>query len=300
MSNSANMIDHQFEAQKNMRASGYTAAVVAALLALFILLPWGMPPLPPPPAFDEGIEVNLGNSDVGAGDDQPFEPGPPAQSNQQAYTPPKPEVTKEAVKDIETDDKDEDAPVIKKPPIAQKEATKVPENEAVKTKPVKNPKPTETPAPPAPRPKAVFKGVNGDGNGGNEAATYKKGAGEGQGGGRGDQGQPGGNPDSKNYSGGGTGTSGLKIRSGLQGRGVVYAYKYQDEFSSNETVLVDVKIDRDGNVVSATFHLQGSTTSESFFKTKAVEIVRKSKFNASPNAPEEQVGTVQVNFRVKG
>jgi hypothetical protein len=300
MSNFGNMTDHEFESKKNVQAGSYTALVVGCLLAIFFFVKWGMPPLPPPPAFDEGVEVNLGNSDVGAGNDQPFEPGPPAQSNQQAYVPPRPEVAREEVKDIETDDKDEDAPIIRKPPIAKPEATKVPENEAVKAKPVRNAKPTETPAPPAPRPKAVFKGVNGDGTGGNEAATYKKGSGEGVAGGRGDQGQPGGNPDSKNYSGGGTGTSGMRIKSGLSGRGIAYAYKYQDDFSENATIAVDVKIDQSGNVLSATYQLRGSTSSESYYKTKAVEIVRKSKFTASPNGPDEQTGTVLVNFRVRG
>jgi hypothetical protein len=302
MSNLANMTDHEFESKKNVQAGGYTAAVVGGLLAIFFFVKWGMPPLPPPPAFDEGIEVNLGSSDVGSGDDQPFEPGPPAQSNQQTYVPPKTEVAKEDVKDIETDDKDEDAPVIKKPPVAKPEATKVPEKEVVKAKPVKTAKPVETPAPPVNRPKAVMGSVKGEaGNsGGNEAATYKKGSGEGQGGGKGDQGAPGGNPDSKNYTGGGSGTSGMRIKSGLAGRGIAYAYKYQDEFSENATIAVDVKIDPQGNVLSATYQLRGSTSSDSYFRTKAVEIVRKSKFTASPNGPDEQTGTVLVNFRVRG
>jgi hypothetical protein len=300
MSNLANMNDHQFESRKNVKAGSYTALVCGLLLVIFLFVKWGMPPLPPPPPFDEGIEVNLGNSDVGSGNDQPFEPGPPAQSNQEAYVPPKAAVAKEDVKDIETDDKDEDAPVIKKPPVAKPEATKVPEKEVVKAKPVSNPKPVETPAPPAPRPKAVFKGVNGEGTGGNEATSYKKGSGEGIAGGRGDQGRPGGNPDSKNYTGGGRGTSGMRIGNGLSGRGIARAYKYQDDFNENATVAVDVRIDKDGNVISASYQLRGSTTSDSYYKEKAIETVRKSKFTASSSAPDEQTGTVLVTFKVRG
>lgn len=289
----------EFESQKNMKATVYTALVCGAIVAIG-LISWALPPLPQPP-MDEGIEVNLGNSDMGSGTDQPFEPGPPAPTNQVAYVPPAPVTAKdEAVKDIETDDKDEDAPVIKKPVVVKKEATKVPEKEVVKTKPVSNPKPEAPPVPPPPKPKALMKGSSGTGTGGNEADSYKKGGSEGIAGGQGDQGRPGGNPDSKNYTGGGRGNSGVRIASGLSGRSIAKVFKYQDDFNENATIAVDVRIDKNGNVLSAAFQLRGSTSSESFFKEKALEIVRKSKFNAVPNAPDEQTGTVLVNFKVRG
>jgi TonB family protein len=290
----------EFESKKNLKASVYTALVVGLILGACIILSFSMP-LPPVPPIDEGIEVNLGNSDMGSGTDQPFEPGPPAPTNQVAYVPPAPVTAKDdAVKDIETDDKDEDAPVIKKPTVVKKDATKVPEKEVVKTKPVSNPKPEAPPVPPPPKPKALMKGSSGSGTGGNEADSYKKGGSEGIAGGQGDQGRPGGNPDSKNYTGGGRGNSGVRIASGLSGRSLTRVFKYQDDFNENATVAVDVRIDKSGNVLSANYQLRGSTTSESFFKEKAVEIVRKSKFNAAPNGPDEQTGTVLVNFKVRG
>ena len=292
----------KFESKKNIRAGGYTALVIGLMLVIFIFVRWGLPALPQPPV-EEGIEVNLGNSDVGLGTDQAFEPGKPAPSNKEAYIPPKPVVTKEEdVKDIATDDKDKDAPEIKKPPVIKPkpEATKVPEKEVVKSKPTVKPKDETPPAPPAPKPKAMMKGVNGNGNGGNEADSYKKGGNEGIAGGKGDQGRPGGDPDSKNYKGGGTGNSGVRISSGLQGRRFTSIYKYQDDFNENATVAVDVRVDKNGNVLSATYQLRGSTTSESYYKEKAIEIVRKSKLNASADGPDEQAGTVLVNFKVRG
>lgn len=289
----------EFESKKNLQATMYTALVCGAIVAIG-LISWALPPLPQPP-IDEGIEVNLGNSDMGSGTDQPFEPGPPAPTNQVAYVPPAPVTAKDdAVKDIETDDKDEDAPVIKKPTVVKKDATKVPEKEVVKTKPVSNPKPEAPPVPPPPKPKALMKGSSGSGTGGNEADSYKKGGSEGIAGGQGDQGRPGGNPDSKNYTGGGRGNSGVRIASGLSGRSLTRVFKYKDDFNENATVAVDVRIDKSGNVLSANYQLRGSTTSESFFKEKAVEIVRKSRFNATPNGPDEQTGTVLVNFKVRG
>ena len=293
-------MSQESESKKNVQAGSYTALVCGLVLVIFIFVKWGLPPLPEQP-IDEGIEVNLGNSDAGLGKDQPFEPGEPAPASQQtAYVPPKAEVAKEDVKDIETNDKDEDAPAIKKPLITKPEATKVPEKEVVKSKPVKITKPVETPAPPVPRAKAVFKGVNGNGTGGNEATTYKKGGNEGIAGGTGDQGRAGGNPDSKNYTGGGRGNSGIAIKSGLSGRYIAKAYNYTDDFNENATVAVDIKVDQSGNVIGASYQPRGSTTSESFFKEKAIEIVRKSKFNANSNGPDEQTGTVLVKFKVRG
>ena len=139
-----------------------------------------------------------------------------------------------------------------------------------------------------------------EGSGGNEATTYKKGTGEGIAGGKGDQGRAGGDPDAKSYTGGGTGNSGVRISNGLSGRRFTSVYKFQDDFSSNETVAVDVKVDKEGNVISASYQLRGSTTSDQYYKSKAIEVLRKSRLNANPNGPDEQAGTVLVNFRVRG
>lgn len=297
-----NQHQQEFESKKNMQASLYTALVCGVILGLCLIMSWTLPPLPEKP-LEEGIEVNLGNSDIGSGTDQPFIPNPPAASQQQSYSPPAPVSAKDDnIKDIATDDKDEDAPEIKRPPVVKKDATRVPEKEVAKVKPTTKPQPEAPPAPPAPKPKVVMPkdGATTGKTGGNDADSYKKGTGEGIAGGRGDQGAPGGDPDSKNYTGGGTGNSGVRIASGLQGRRVAKVFKYQDDFNENATVAVDVRIDKAGNVVSATYQLRGSTTSESFFKAKAVEIVKKSKFNAVDNGPDEQTGTVLVNFKVKG
>jgi len=292
-----NASDANFESKKNMQAGTITVVILAVLFLFLFLVGWTTPSILQP-VPEEGIEVNLGNSDAGLGNDQPFEPGKPAPQDQQQYTPPKQvETQKEEVKDPATDDKDPDAPEIKKPPVSKPEATKI----AEKTEPKKIiPKAVE-PVPPAPKPpvaKAVFKGVNGTGTGGNEADTYKKGGSEGIAGGKGDQGRPGGSPDSKNYTGGGHGNSGATIARGLQGRFFTKVYSYQGDFDTNEKVAVDVRIDKSGNVISASYQPRGSTTSSSSYKDKAIEIVKKSKLNASAAGDDEQTGTVIINFRI--
>jgi hypothetical protein len=296
MAYSVYMNDH-FEAQKNMKASGYTALICGLLLAVFLFIKWTLPEIPPPP-IEEGIEVNLGNSDQGLGEDQPFLPGKPAPNDQQAYTPPKPSVAENNdVKDVETDDKDPDAPAVIKPTVTKPNATKVAEKEVVKSTPTKSSQPVSTPTPPAQKPKAVFKGVNGAGTGGNEADSYKKGGNEGIAGGSGDQGRPGGDPDSKNYSGqgGGRGNSGVSISRGLQGRRITGLPSFEDDFNENAKVAVDIEVDENGRVTSATYQQRGSTTSNASLKAIALRKANQVKFNSGG----ESAGTLIFNFKLR-
>lgn len=297
MQNQVHMLDSEFERSKNVKAGSYTIGITVFLLMLFILYKFPMGGFTQP-VVEEGLEVNLGSSDAGLGDDQPLEPGSPAPNDQQ-YTPPTPtNQPEEEVKDISTDDKDAEAPEIKKPPVVKPkpEATKVPEKEAVKAKPVKTPA-APTPAPPVvPKPKAVFGGINGNGTGGNEADSYKKGGSEGIAGGRGDQGRPGGDPDSKNYTGGGRGSGGISISRGLQGRGIIRVPSFQDEFNENAKVAVDITVDASGNVINVSFQPKGSTTSDPSYKSIALAKAKQVKFNAGS---QESTGTIIFNFKLK-
>ncbi len=285
-----------FEAQKNIKAGSYTAGICAALFILFFFIRWTTPTFPQP-ATEDGIEVNLGNSDAGLGTDQPLEPGEPAPREQQHYTPPQPVAEKENIKDVETDDREEDAPVIKRPVVAKPDATKIADKDEKEKRPVKVTQPTAVPTPAPPKPKAVFKGASGNGTGGNEAETYKKGGDEGIAGGHGDQGKPGGDPDSKNYSGnGGTGKSGVSISRGLQGRRFSGLPSFEDDFNENAKVAVDIRVDETGKVTSAVYQPRGSTTGSATLKNIAVRKALQIKFNAGG---EESLGTIVFNFRLK-
>ena len=289
-------MNEHFESQKNVKASTYTAVICGLLLAIFLLVKWTLPEIPPPP-MEEGIEVNLGNSDQGLGTDQPFLPGKPAPNDQQAYTPPKPVVAENNdVKDVETDDRDNDAPAIVKPTVTKPEAKKVPEKEVAKNTPVRTSEPVNT-APAPPKPKAVFRGVNGSGTGGNEADSYKKGGNEGIAGGTGDQGRPGGNPDSKNYEGaGGRGNAGVSISRGLTGRRITGTPSFEDDFNENAKVAMDVRVDESGKVISAVYQPRGSTTSSGSLTAIAKRKAMQVKFNATG---QESAGTLVFNFKLK-
>lgn len=290
-------MDNNFESKKNIQAGGYTAAVVGLLLVIFFFVRWSLPPLPEP-LDNEGIEVNLGSSDMGMGDDQPFEPGSPAPAEQQAYTPPAPTPVHEEPAKAEEDDKEPDAPAIKKPTITKPEATKRPEKEVVKTPPVKKPAIETPPAPPVAKPKAVFKGVNGTGTGGNEADTYKKGGNQGIAGGTGDQGRPGGNPNSDNYTGGGHGNGGISVRSGLGNRKISSLPRFTDDFDEAGTVVVAVKFGQDGRAQEANVVAKGTTTGSASLKSIALRKAREIKISADNNAAEEQIVVFSMVFRL--
>src|SRR6201991_889935 len=285
-----------FESEKNMKAGGYTAGITVLLLLVLIYASWTQP-VEPPPVVEEGIEVNLGNSDQGLGQDQPYLPGKPSAQDKEKYTPPKQAVVeKEPVKDVETDDNNkEEAPVVKKAPVTKPNATKIPDKEIVKTpaKPVKQPE--TTPTPPKPRPKAVFHGVNGTGTGGNGADDYKPGGNQGIAGGRGDQGAPGGDPNSTNYTGGGHGNSGVSISRGLGGRSIVRTPSFTDDFNENAKVAMDIHVDGSGNVIDADYQPRGSTTSDANLKAIAIRKAKQVKFNSGG---DESVGTLIFNFKI--
>lgn len=285
-----------FESEKNLKATGYTAVICTALMVLFLYVSWTLP-MEVPPVAEEGIEVNLGNSDKGLGDKQPYLPGQPSAEDKEKYTPPKQApVVKEAVKDVETDDNNkEDAPVVKKAVVTKPNATKIPEKEEVKkaVRPVKVPE--TTPTPPAPRPKAVFHGVNGTGTGGNAADDYKPGGNQGIAGGRGDQGRPGGDPNSTNYTGGGHGNSGVSISRGLGGRHITGVPSFTDDFNENAKVAMDIHVDANGNVTDADYQPRGSTTSDGNLKAIAKRKAMQVKFNSGGG---ESVGTIIFNFKI--
>ena len=286
--NNAITMSAEFERQKNTKATAITLGVAGALLLLFIFLKWPLPTVEPIPV-QEFIEINLGNSDVGSGDDQPMLPGMPAPSEQQAYTPPTPvQSTESEVKAVETDDREtNDAPAIKTPVVSKPNATKLDnDNKVVKTTP--NPAPVVTQAPP--KPKAVLgRTVGGNGNGGNGADTYRPGTGEGTGNGTGDQGRVGGSPNGTNYSGTPS-NFGVRVMN-------IPAQSFEEEFDNNATVAMEVVADANGKVTSANYTSRGSTGTAT---ARMKEIAKRLAFQLKiGQADGIQKGVVKFNFKVK-
>jgi hypothetical protein len=248
--NNAISMSAEFEKQKNARALAWTAGVGGSIFFLIWMISWTIPPKIVP-VQEEYIEINLGNSEVGSGTDQPELPGEPAPAQQVAYTPPQPAPShEENVRDVaDENETSPDAPIVSKPAVSKPDATKINESKSVTA----NPAPVREPVAPAPpRPKATMgRTMGGTGNGGNGADTYRPGNGEGSGNGPGDQGVVGGNPNGTRYSG-------TPRNLGVRVVAIPAAY-FEDDFNESGKITLDIEVDGSGKLVSAGYQVSGST-----------------------------------------
>lgn len=265
MNNGATLSADEFERQKNLQAAIYTAVIAGVLLLMVFLIKFYQPVAFTPPQ-EEYIEINLGSSDVGSGNDQPQLPGEPAPAQQVAYTPTAavPQASSEPVRDIE-ESADNEAPPVYKPTVTRPDAKKINEETKVERRPTTTTNVTPTPAPPQPR--AVMGQVRGgNGNGGNGADTYKPGTGEGQGGGPGDQGSVGGNPNGRDYT-----------PRRLTARTVsIPSRSFEDDFKESGKIVLDIDVDENGRLKAANYQPRGSSISNqkqiSIAKSRAREL----------------------------
>lgn len=284
-----------FEREKNLKALSYTIGVCLVLFLFFFLKQWQLPVISQP-LFEEGIEVNLGNSDEGLGDIAPMIPGQPSASNENNFSSP-PQSQQQASEQSITgyDNEADDAPVVNNNPKVVKNNT----NNNPVIRPTRNPQPVTNPTPTPPRPKAVYAGGTSTGSGGNGADTYNNVRNQGIAGGNGDQGKINGNPNSDSYTGnGGTGNSGVKIRSGLGGRKFASLPTFEDEFNENAKVAVDITVDEDGKVIAQRINLNGTTTTNNNIRNIALRKARELRM--TKGNVEEQTGTIIFDFKVKG
>ncbi|MET6997922.1 hypothetical protein [Chitinophaga defluvii] len=286
--------------QKNIKAFAITIGVHALVLLALVFAGFSAPP--PLPDQDLGMEVNLGTSDDGMGDEQPLNPNPPsAAAPTPAAAQNEPVASKDnaTAEEIATQD-EEDAPEItkpEKPVVKPKEIPKNLEPKPVKT--TKKPTPTPpTPAPPAPKPKAVYTGGTGNNaNSGNNANGSNNSTGEGNTGRPGDRGQINGDPNASGYTGGGLGGGKSDFR--LNGRNLISRPQATYEGTESGYIAVNIKVDQQGNVIEAAHSLKGSTLNNSRLVEIAKKAAREIKYNASPNAPEVQFGTIRFYFKVQ-
>jgi TonB family protein len=234
-----------------------TAAIMAVVVA--ILLAFGYDP-PDPPIPEEGVEVNLGDSDYGLGDDA--QPASTAAATQAPSTPNQ-VATQHAEPTPNVGANTNDGNTVKPAPEQPKVENKEPEIN-------KN---------------ALFTGRRNQQSGsGSQGVTE----------GTGDQGKPNGNPNSNNY----TGNGGNGMNFSLAGRSNVTLPR--PNYSSNEqgTVVIQIWVDRDGKVTRAEYQPKGSSTSNGYLVSQARTAALRARFNADPNAPDEQRGTITYIFKI--
>lgn len=288
---------------RKVSAAAFVTIAVHALILLFLI--WSILTPPDPPYTDSagGVTVNFGTVDEGSGDEQPmtltpiaadFSPATPAPSQAQP-TP--------AEEDVATQDL-EDAPVIEKN-VTDKPKPKT-EKPVVKPTPVTNttttsnkPAKTETPAPPAPKPddNAMFKKGGAKGNPNNST-------GDGTGTKSGDQGKPNGDDKSKNYldgeGGNGSGPGKGDLRGGVSLKGRKSTSLPPPRFcNAKGNVIIDITVDKNGIVVDAKYHRDGSTITDRCSIDNAIIAAKRSKFNPDTNADEMQYGSINYVFTVQ-
>ena len=233
-----------------------------ALLLCFIFM--GLTyQIPPPP--EEGITINFGYQDFGSGSEQAEQI-----VEEQEITPQEIVNNNPVVEDISTQDIEETPTTkLKEQPEKPKEVKKIQE---------KKPEP-------AVNTKALYPGKK-------QNNSNSQGISEGQG----DQGSQDGDPNSNAYTGGGTGTNGIAYQ--LGGRTIAEIKKPNYDSQQQGKVVVTIRVDRNGKVISATPGAKGSTTTNAYLYSKAKEAALKTTFEANTTAPEIQVGTIIYNFKL--
>lgn len=154
-------------------------------------------------------------------------------------------------------------------------------------KPKENPKPIEEKPREVDR-KVLFPGQKTDGDSSGEGVTGQQG----------NQGDPSGSTDSQNREGGSAG-GGEGISYSLGGRTALSLPLPDFTKQKSGRVVVEVTVDRNGNVTAVRGGVRGSTTYDTVLVTAAENAARKAKFDLSPNAPSYQTGTITYVFKLQ-
>ncbi len=253
--------------------------VVVALIIIFLGF---KTPLPLP--GEEGIIINFGTDDEGFGFSQP--------ARQQAAPPPPRPVTQPETDDPVITQDFEEAPSLPQP---QREEIRQPEPvtpvEERPREPVESPvqeEVAEQVPDRRPNPNALFQGRTG---------TGETGTSQGQTTGTGTQGRETGAPSPHMIGGDSGSPDGISFS--LAGRNPqelpLPEYRHQVE----GIVVVEVTVNRNGDVTNARPGVQGTTRMDDYLLTAARRAAERAKFNVSPDSPPSQRGTITYHFRLQ-
>ena len=255
---------------------------VILLFALYVLKVSG------PLSADQGLLINFGDSETGLGNEEPmmndavsvkFE-SKTKHARSEKPRPEKPVVTqnfeeapsmassKKQKKKVEVKKKENPEPVIEK---AEKKA--------------------ETPKIDLPKvnKQALYRG--------RKAGTNYTGS-EGVAGGKGNQGSITGSVNATDHSLGNGGMGGGPSAS-LSGRNSISLPPPVNDYQKEGKVVVEIRVDRQGNVVVAVPGVKGSTTLDNYLCAVAKKAALLSKFDSNQDAPTQQVGTITYIFKLK-
>ncbi len=288
------VITREEENKARLQAGLISGGIFALLLLLLFLIPLitPNPPFPLNTGGGGGMEINFGTYNEGTGNVEENGIGNATSVVENVESQPTPEnPTKE---EIYTSENGEEVPVKETKPEVKNYTTVItptkPKEEVIK--------PKEKTA--AEKLKEKFlknQGKNGGGDGNSGQAgnagdpsgdPFKNGTG-----GTG-TGSDGGNGPGKG-PGNGPGFGGGKFGFDLGGRSVLTKPKLPSDTKEEGKVVVEIVVDKEGNVIEANPIGRGTTTNSALLKAKARQAAMATKFNANGQF-EEQKGTITIVF----
>jgi outer membrane biosynthesis protein TonB len=259
---------------KAFLATGIILAVLAVLCYIIVFTS------PPPPEMGTGgILVNYGTTDQGMGTDYMSTEEPSKAEHPNRTQPTK--VTKAEPTPQKTVTEHDDKKVVTQ---NTEDAPEVNNAKKVTNKAVSTEKPTK-PTKPTLNQNALYKGKTNNASGTGDGTTNTPG----------NQGKPNGSNLSNNYNGTGSGNGGLA----LENRSWVSRPSVDDARRRVGRIVVEIHVDKNGNVLSATAGAKGTTITDYDLLTKCENAAKSAKLNASADAPETQVGYVTFVFKVQ-
>lgn len=96
-----------------------------------------------------------------------------------------------------------------------------------------------------------------------------------------------------------SGISDLGISYDLAGRNFQALPPPKYDYQGEGKVVVEINVDRNGNVTQAKPGVKGSTTLDEAFLNAAWDAALKAKFESKSDAPSVQKGTITYNFMLK-
>ena len=285
--------------RKNGR-KGMIVAIVSFLLILLIFFVWIMPQKWPPPDTIQGVLIDFGNSKTGLGDNaQPK----PVKEVEQESSPQETTIAEQNPAQSTPDVADEvltqdfqDAPEINTQEVdaAQIAAEQAAAEEAAQAAA------EQAEAEQAAAEQAAAEAAAQELKDELDQAWNTGGGGDGNTTPGADQGVQDGVPDGPyNDGNSSTGLGDSGIGHDLTGRKMVKRPTINDSSQKTGKVAVQVKVDRNGNVVYAKYTTKGSTTTDSYLIRLAEKAAKEAKFNSDFNASSEQVGTIYFTFKVQ-
>jgi len=275
-----------FETIHEKNSARITALIAIILLVLLFVV--GTTYMDPPEEY--GVAVNFGTTDFGKGNVQPKKPV--KSEPREIEEPPQPDVSKaeptkssETKEEVLTEDNSE-AIAIKKQKEAEAKAKAIADAKA-KAEADRIAKEKREQEEKKKKLDALIGGVSK--SEGSETGS------EGNDNKAGDKGQLDGDPYAPSYFGKGSGTGGVGY--GLRGRGKISNKKFTQECNEDGLVVVEIRVNRNGDVIKATPGKQGTKGGICLFEA-ARKTAMSFKFTPNESAPNPQIGFVTVNFKL--